>query len=130
MTVEKETEEKNHSIFTLISYSVMSFGSGTAFSFIIAYGLYFYEVEVGLPILLYTLAYTIYSIWDSVNDPLVGYLSDKPRFYTKRWGRRFPWIVFGFIPVTILFLLVFSPPNVKGLFKNKFPSLNIIVLEI
>lgn len=113
MAVEKETKEKNHSIFTLISYSVMSFGSGTAFSFIVAYGLYFYEVEVGLPIILYTLAYTIFSIWDAVNDPIVGYLSDKPHFYTKRWGRRFPWIIFGFIPVMIFFLLIFSPPNVN-----------------
>ncbi len=121
MSLEKGTEEKNRSMSTLISYSVMNIGSGTAFSFIMAYGLYFYEVEIGLPILLYTLAFVIFSIWDAVNDPIVGHISDKPHFYTRRWGRRFPWIIIGTIPITLLFLLVFSPPDVD-------PVENAIVL--
>lgn len=112
MTIEKETKENNHSFLTLISFSVITFGSGVTYSFFTAYGLYFYEVEVGLPILLYTLATIIFAIWDAVNDPIIGYITDKPRFYTKRWGRRFPWIVFGAIPITILFLFVFAPPDV------------------
>ncbi len=105
-------EDKNRSMFTLISYSVINFGSGTVSLFIMAYGLYFYEVEVGLPILLYTLAFVIFSIWDAINDPIIGFISDKPRKYTKRWGRRFPWIILGSIPISILFLFVFAPPDI------------------
>lgn len=121
MTVEKETDEKNSSIFTLISYSIMTFAGGTAFEFIGAYALYFYEVEVGLPIILYTIAYLLFTIWKVITDPLVGYYSDKPHFYTKRWGRRFPLILLGFIPVSFTFLLVFMPPEVD-------PNENSIIL--
>ncbi len=111
---EKETDEKNHSTFTLISYSLAGFGGGTAFEFIGAYALYFYEVEVGLSILLYTIAFIFFTIWNVVKDPIVGYFSDKPHFYTRRWGRRFPLIIIGYLPVTIIFLLIFSPPDINA----------------
>ncbi len=123
MTIEKGREEKNRSMFTLVSYSVFGFGAGSAFGFINAYLLYFYEVEVGLPIFFFTIAMVIYSIWDTVNDPLVGYFSDKPHFYTKRWGRRFPLIVIGMIPVSFLFYFIFSPPDID-------PVENAIVITI
>jgi GPH family glycoside/pentoside/hexuronide:cation symporter len=31
---------------------------------------------------------------------------------TKRWGRRFPWIVFGIIPWCLSLLLIYMPPDV------------------
>lgn len=91
---------------------MINIGSGIAFNFFNAYALYFYEVEIGLPIFFFTMAYIIFAIWDAINDPLVGYLSDKTYGFTKKWGRRFPWIIFGSIPVTIFFLLVLAPPDV------------------
>ena len=39
MTTKIGTEEKNRSLFTIISYSVVSFGAGAATEFIMAYGL-------------------------------------------------------------------------------------------
>ncbi|MCS7059565.1 MAG: MFS transporter [Anaerolineae bacterium] len=46
-------------------------------------------------------------IWDSVNDPLVGMVSDRLR---TRWGRRRPWFLFGAIPFGLTFLLLFLVP--------------------
>lgn len=34
-------------------------------------------------------------IWDAVNDPIVGVLSDRIK---TRWGRRQPWFLFGAVP--------------------------------
>lgn len=47
-------------------------------------------------------------IWDSINDPIMGMLSD--RVHT-RWGRRRPWFLFGAIPFGVSFFLLFLVPN-------------------
>lgn len=47
-------------------------------------------------------------IWDAVNDPFIGYLSDKTR---TRWGRRYPWIVLGAIPFGVTFFLTWVVPD-------------------
>lgn len=69
----------------------------------------FYYVDVfGLTVALAGLVNVIYAIWDAVNDPLVGYLSDNTR---TRWGRRRPWMLVG-LPFTMIFMvLVFSVPE-------------------
>ncbi|MHA1466781.1 MAG: MFS transporter [Promethearchaeota archaeon] len=75
---------------------------------------FFYEVEIGLAAWMTGLGLIIYALWDAVNDPLLGYLSDRPFKFTKKWGRRFPWIIVGFIPMLVSFLLIFNPPNVSA----------------
>jgi GPH family glycoside/pentoside/hexuronide:cation symporter len=60
------------------------------------------------------LGIAIYAIWDAFNDPLVGFLTDRPFKFTKKWGRRFPFIIIGYLPMLICFLLIFNPPNVNA----------------
>jgi len=49
----------------------------------------------------------IAKIWDAVNDPFVGVVSD--RLHT-RWGRRRPWLLWGAVPFGLSFWLLFQVP--------------------
>lgn len=69
----------------------------------------FYTDEVLLNINYIPIIMTIYAIWNALNDPLFGIISDKIK---TPWGRRFPFILFGFIPFTLSFLAIwFLPPS-------------------
>src|SRR5690606_8293029 len=46
--------------------------------------------------------FLIVKIWDSVNDPIIGRLTDRAN---TRWGRRRPWLLFGAIPFGLAWFL-------------------------
>ncbi len=75
---------------------------------------FFYEVELGLESWMCALGFALWAVWDSLNDPLVGYFVDRPFRFTRKWGRRFPWLVISFIPMMFSFLLIYTPPNVSA----------------
>jgi GPH family glycoside/pentoside/hexuronide:cation symporter len=72
----------------------------------------FYVRTIGVDSLIIGLAVIIYAIWNAVNDPLVGYLTNRPFKFTKKWGRRFPWIMIGGVAYILSYILVFTPPNI------------------
>ena len=78
----------------------------------VSLGFFFYEYEVGLNVWLVALGYIIFAVWNAINDPLVGYLTNRPFKFTKKWGRRFPLILFGGVLTVISYFLVFMPPRV------------------
>jgi GPH family glycoside/pentoside/hexuronide:cation symporter len=54
-------------------------------------------------------------VWDAVNDPVVGVLSDRTR--SRRWGRRHPWMLYGAIPFGLSFCLLWLVPDVSTTLK-------------
>ena len=72
----------------------------------------FYYTQVhGLSGTLAGLAMFIALSWDAVSDPVVGSWSDS---FRSRWGRRHPLLVAGGLPTALLFLALFSPPELLG----------------
>ena len=109
--VEKKAYE--NSKFIMASYGTREmFGQwiAAAFGFTV---FFFYEVVIGLNVLLAALAFVLYSIWNAVNDPLIGYLIEKLHTpWEKKWNlKRFPWILVGVIPWLLSFLLIFMVPT-------------------
>ncbi|MBL8096145.1 MAG: MFS transporter [Anaerolineales bacterium] len=59
--------------------------------------------------------FLVTKIWDAVNDPLMGWLTDRT---VSRWGRRRPWLLFGAVPFGLAFWLhwIVPPLDATGLF--------------
>ncbi len=70
----------------------------------------FYETEVGLSASYAALATLLYSLWNAVNDPIIGYITNKKAPSSKKIGRRFPWIMIGLVFSSVSFILIFSVP--------------------
>lgn len=66
---------------------------------------------VGVKASVAALAIFIGSTWDYINDPLVGYISDRTH---SRWGRRRPFLLFGALPFALTFILLWWKPPFEG----------------
>ncbi|MFW9950492.1 MAG: MFS transporter, partial [Candidatus Thorarchaeota archaeon] len=110
--MEKETIEIKHSKKSMLSYGFGKFISEFFNMCFGAYVFFFYERVVGLNVWYTSTGYIIFAIWNAFNDPLVGYLTDRPFRFTKKWGRRLPWVLIGGIPWILSYLLIFTPPVV------------------
>ena len=69
----------------------------------------FYQDYLGLSASWIGVAATIYAIWNAVNDPLFGYITDNTR---SKLGRRIPYMRFTAPFLALTFILVwFAPPQ-------------------
>ena len=91
-----------------ILYSAGSLGVALSYQAFATYIQFFYIDILGVKAALVGIGWSLYGIWNAVNDPLAGYWSDNTR---TRWGRRIPWIASTFIPVGLLFYLLWVPPT-------------------
>jgi GPH family glycoside/pentoside/hexuronide:cation symporter len=80
----------------LWSYGLGDVGTGMGAALIGFYLLRFY-VAAGLPPWMAGLAYGLGRFWDAINDPIVGWLSDRTRHHPL--GPRVPWILWSAIPL-------------------------------
>lgn len=90
-----------------VVYGIGAFGLSSITQAVAGYFLFFYVDVLGLTVALAALVNAIYAIWDAVNDPLAGYLSDNTR---TRWGRRRPWLLVGLPFYLLLFIFIYAVP--------------------
>jgi GPH family glycoside/pentoside/hexuronide:cation symporter len=91
-----------------VVYGLGFFGLASTAQALAGYYLFFYVDVLGLSVALAASINVVYAIWDAVNDPLAGYLSDNTR---SRWGRRRPWLLAGLPFYLILFVLIYAVPG-------------------
>jgi len=102
-------EEFRVSRLRKIVYGVGSLGDGGWFQVMSTFLLYFYITVVRLDPWLSSLAYAFsFGVWNIINDPVVGNLSDRTR---SRWGRRKPWIIVGALLCFFFSIFIWTPPT-------------------
>ncbi|MEB3161360.1 MAG: MFS transporter, partial [Synechocystis sp.] len=90
--------EKLH-LTTKLAYGAGDFGPAIAANILVFYLLFFLTDVAGLPAGLAGSVLMIGKIFDAINDPIIGLLSDRTQ---TRWGRRLPWMLAGIVPFAIL----------------------------
>ena len=69
----------------------------------------FYQDYLGLGARWIGIAATVYALWNAINDPLFGYITDNTR---SKHGRRIPYMRFTAPFLALTFILVwFAPPQ-------------------
>lgn len=72
--------------------------------------LLFYNQVIGLDAGIVGAAIMIALIADAFVDPVIGELTDRTR---SRWGRRLPWLYGAPIPLAIMWMLLWHPPEMS-----------------
>ncbi len=91
-----------------IRYSMGNFANTIAYQ-VFGNRIQFYYVDIlGLNAATAGVLWTIYGLWNAINDPLMGQISDRTR---TRMGRRVPYVFFGAIPLGLSFFFLWTPPG-------------------
>ncbi len=105
-----ENTTRSHPIWRYWVFSLGFFLGELLAGAVSAYLLYYYTVIQGLSTGYYTIAMVIYAVYNAINDPAIGYITDKTYKINQKWGKRFPWIMIGMILFLIVIQLVYWVP--------------------
>lgn len=96
------------SLSTKLAFGAGDLGTAITANILVFFLLYFFTSVAKLPAGMAGSILMIGKIWDAINDPIIGVLSDRTK---HPWGRRYPWMIFGAIPLGISFFLQWLVPT-------------------
>jgi len=86
----------------------------------------FYFAVVGIDIMLMMFAFIIWGIWNAINDPLLGALSERTKQKGKLGKRKF-YLIISIVPLSLMMIFLFTAPG-QDLMINFFYFLVIILV--
>jgi glycoside/pentoside/hexuronide:cation symporter, GPH family len=97
---------------TKLIYGFGDWGNTTTTTIFAFFFAFFLTDIAHLPPLYAAPVLLVGGIWDAINDPLVGILTDRMR---SRWGRRRPFFLFGAIPFALTFIMMWWVPPFESM---------------
>lgn len=114
------------SLRTKLLYSTGDLSVSIPLAILMFFQLYFLTDVAQLRPDLAGWAVGIGKIWDAVNDPLFGLISDRIR---TRWGRRRVFLLFGAVPLGLTFMLMWVVPPFSPVGLTVYYALTFILFD-
>ena len=110
MTTEKQDIDinENISIKEKIGFSLGDTASNLVWQTLMIFQMYFYTDVFGISAAVVGTMFLITKIWDSINDPIMGIISDRTN---TKWGKFRPYILWLALPFAFAGVLAFSTPD-------------------
>jgi GPH family glycoside/pentoside/hexuronide:cation symporter len=107
-------------------YSTGDLSTSIPLAILMFFQMYFLTDVAGLPPENAGWAVGVGRVWDAVNDPLFGLLSDRIR---SRWGRRRVLLLFGAVPLGLAFALMWLVPSLGTFSLTVYFALTFILFD-
>ncbi len=110
----------------MLSYGLGDAGTGLAATQFGFFLFRFFICSAGLPVLIAGSLLMLIKIWDAINDPLIGWLSDRTN---SKWGPRIPWMLVAALPLGLSLAAIWWIPS--GTVINKtiyYAIISILVM--
>ena len=109
----------------MLAYGLGDAGTGLAATTLGFYLFPFFTSAAGLPALIAGSLLTVIKLWDAINDPLIGWMSDHT---SSRWGPRLPWMFAAALPLGISLAAMWWVPEGSTLQRTAYYVLMAILL--
>lgn len=104
-----------------ISYTSALLGQNMIYNFMAMYIMFFFTDILRIPASAVTVIVVIASLWDAVNDPIMGAIADRTR---TRFGKFRPYLIFGppfiFLSTVLCFTIFSADPGKSLVFSTIF----------
>ncbi|MEM9887220.1 MAG: MFS transporter [Bacteroidota bacterium] len=94
-----------------MAYGAGDFATSMFWKLFSTFLIFFYTDVFGISAAAVGTMFLLTRIWDSVNDPIMGILSDRTR---TRWGKFRPYLLMLAVPFAVLGVLTFTSPDLSA----------------
>lgn len=91
-----------------VGYAFGDFAANIVFQTVMIFLMYYYTDIFGIPVAAVGTLFLVSRIWDAINDPMMGAISDRTK---SKYGRFRPWIKWTAFPFGIMAVLMFTTPD-------------------
>ena len=101
-----------------LGYGVGDFAANLAFQTTALFYVFFLTDIFGVDPFWAGIIFLIAKVWNALVDPLMGYVTDHTN---SRFGKKRPYLLFGAVPLGIVFALLFFAPDITPSAVSPYP---------